>query len=60
MKNTIGNKGCCRDRMQSLLQRCEFEPRSGEVYLIQHYVIKFVSDGSVVFSGYSGFLHKYN
>jgi hypothetical protein len=21
---------------------CEFEPRSGEVYLIQHYVIKFV------------------
>jgi hypothetical protein len=24
--------------------RCEFEPRPGEVYLIQHYVIKFVSD----------------
>jgi hypothetical protein len=24
--------------------RCEFEPRSGEVYSIQHYVIKFVSD----------------
>ena len=24
--------------------RFEFEPRSGEVYLIQHYVIKFVSD----------------
>ena len=23
---------------------CEFESRSGEVYLIQHYVIKFVSD----------------
>ena len=23
---------------------CEFEPRSGEVYSIQHYVIKFVSD----------------
>jgi len=22
---------------------CEFEPRSGEVYSIQHYVIKFVS-----------------
>ena len=22
----------------------EFEPRSGEVYSIQHYVIKFVSD----------------
>jgi hypothetical protein len=24
--------------------RCEFESRSGEVYSIQHYVIKFVSD----------------
>ena len=24
--------------------RFEFEPRSGEVYSIQHYVIKFVSD----------------
>jgi hypothetical protein len=24
-------------------QNCEFEPRSGEMYLIQHYVIKFVS-----------------
>ena len=24
--------------------RCEFESRSGEVYLIQHYSIKFVSD----------------
>ena len=24
--------------------RCEFGPRSGEVYSIQHYVIKFVSD----------------
>jgi hypothetical protein len=24
--------------------RCEFEPSSGEVYSIQHYVIKFVSD----------------
>jgi hypothetical protein len=24
--------------------RCEFEPRSGEVYSIQHYVITFVSD----------------
>ena len=23
---------------------CEFESRSGEVYLIQHWVIKFVSD----------------
>ena len=26
-------------------QRCAFEFRSGEVYSIQHYVIKFVSDG---------------
>jgi len=25
-------------------ERCEFEPRSGEVYSIQYYVIKFVSD----------------
>jgi hypothetical protein len=25
-------------------QRCEFESHSGEVYLIQYYVIKFVSD----------------
>jgi len=24
-----------------LAERCEFEPRSGEVYTIQHYVIKF-------------------
>ena len=23
---------------------CKFEPRSGEVYSIKHYVIKFVSD----------------
>jgi hypothetical protein len=23
---------------------CEFESRSGEVYSIQHYVIKFISD----------------
>jgi len=27
---------------------------------IQHNVIKFVSDLSMVFSGYSGFLHHYN
>jgi hypothetical protein len=25
-------------------KRCEFETHSGEVYSIQHYVIKFVSD----------------
>jgi len=30
-------------------------PAHGEVYSIQHYVIKFVCDLSVVFSGYSGF-----
>ena len=29
-------------------------PAHGEVYSIQHYVIKFVSDRSEVFSGYSG------
>jgi ABC-type cobalamin/Fe3+-siderophores transport system ATPase subunit len=34
-------------------------PIHGEVYSIQHYVIKFVSDNrSSVFSGYSGFLHQ--
>ena len=40
--------------------RCEFEPRSGEMYSIQHYVIKFVSDWRQVrvYSGYSGFLHQ--
>jgi hypothetical protein len=40
-----------------------FQKRSGEVYSIQHYVMKFVSDlrpRSVVFSGYSGFLHLLN
>jgi len=37
-------------------------PTHGEVYLIQHYVIKFVViyDRSVVFSVSSGFLHQYN
>jgi hypothetical protein len=41
-------------------QRCDFEPRSGEMYSIQHYVIRFVSDlrQSVFFYGYSGFLHQ--
>ena len=33
-----------------------FNPAHGEVYSIQHYVITFVSDRSVVFYGYSGFL----
>jgi hypothetical protein len=36
----------------------KFEPLSGEVYSIQHYVIKFVGDRSVVLSGYSGSLHQ--
>jgi len=37
-------------------------PAHGEVYLIQHYVIKFIViyDRSVVFSVSSGFLHQYN
>jgi hypothetical protein len=41
-------------------QHCEFESRSGEVYSIQHYVIKFVSDLRrwIVFSGNSSFLHQ--
>ena len=26
------------------IDKCKFEPRSGEVYSIQHYVIKFVLD----------------
>jgi len=36
-------------------------PVHGEVYSVQHYVIKFVSDlrhKLVVFSGYSGILHQ--
>ena len=33
------------------------KPDDGDLYLIQHYVMKFVSDRSVVFSGYSVFLH---
>jgi hypothetical protein len=35
----------------------ELESRSGEVYSIQHYMIKFVSDLRQV-GGYSGFLHQ--
>jgi len=60
-KNSKGRRG--RDRMVVGLtatcaisayrhKSCEFEPRSGEVYSIQHYVIKFVSDLQQV----SGFL----
>jgi hypothetical protein len=39
-----------------------FESRSGKMYSIQHYVIKFVSDLLQV-SGFlrvAGFLHRYN
>ena len=39
-------------------KRWEFESGSDKVYSIQHYVIKFVCDRSVVFSGYSGLLHQ--
>jgi hypothetical protein len=38
-----GHRG--RDRISAYHPyRCKFESRSGEVYSIQHYVIKFVSD----------------
>jgi hypothetical protein len=33
-------------------------PTHGEVYSIQHYVIKFVTDMRQVGSGYSGFLYQ--
>jgi hypothetical protein len=33
---------------------CEFEPRSGEVYSIQQYVIKFVSDLRQIVGLYPG------
>ena len=33
-------------------------PVHGEVYSIQHYVIQFVSDRSVVFCRYFGCLHQ--
>ena len=36
---------------------CEFEPRSGEVYSMQHYLIKFVSDLRQV-SGFLWVLHQ--
>jgi hypothetical protein len=39
---------------------CEFESRSGKVYSMQHYVINLsvTCHMSVVFSGYSSFLHQ--
>ena len=39
-------------------QLCEFNFHLDKVYSIQHYVIKFVSDRSVIFFGYSRFLHQ--
>jgi hypothetical protein len=33
-------------------------PARGEVYTIQHYVVKIVSDRSMVFYGFSGFFQK--
>jgi len=33
------------DKIKAKTECCEFESSSGEVYSIQHYVIKFVSDG---------------
>jgi hypothetical protein len=41
----------------------DFESRSGEVYLIEHYMFKFVSDLrqiSGLFLGYSSFLHQWD
>ena len=66
--NPINPRGCrCRDRMNLRLSVQAVSvifnvvgsnPAHGEVYSIQQYVIKFVSDSqhAVVFSGYSGFL----
>jgi hypothetical protein len=42
-----GRRG--RDCMVVGFKHCEFERRSGEVYLIQHYVIKIVSDLQQIF-----------
>ena len=45
--------------LQLPMQSVPIESPSGEVYSIQHYVILSVTCGmSVVFSGYSGFLHQ--
>ena len=62
------NNGDCHDRMVvGFTTICaisayhhyyvvSLNPTDGEVYLIQHYVIKIV----LVFSWYSGFLHQLN
>ena len=43
----------------SITTNVSSNPAHGEVYSIQHYVIKFVSDlRLMVFSWYSGFLHN--
>ena len=57
------NDGGCRGRMQSVpitTKVVSSNPVHGEVYSIQHYVINLSAtcDRSVVFSGYSGFLHQ--
>ena len=54
----IGGEGGCHGRDH--INVVSFKPCSGEVYLIQHYVIKFLSDFRQVsgFSGYSSFLHQ--
>jgi len=59
----IAGGRCGRDRMvggfTTTYAISEFESHSGEVYLLQHYMIKFVTNlRSVLFSGYSGFLHQ--
>ena len=48
----IGTNNLCNQ----CLSVVSSNPVHGEVCSIQHYVIKFVSDRSVVFSGYSCFL----
>jgi hypothetical protein len=50
------------DNLTEKVDNVSLNPAHDEVYSIQHYVIKFVSDcdRSVVFSGYSGFLHHRN
>jgi hypothetical protein len=50
----------CMQSMTITTNVVSSNPVHGKVYSIQLYVIKFVSDWdrSVVFSGYSGFLHQ--
>ena len=62
LKLPFNDRGC-RGRMQSVpitTKVVSSNPVHGEVYSIQHYVINLSAtcDRSVVFSGYSGFLHQ--